>query len=147
MDRPLVCLLDACTTRVIIQDRILPPPGVVPNISLEKRIDTTVDGSFDMSRSVKLKNMQLPEFVNGGVLGGVEARMFHSLKCRYDIIFGFDFLRDAQIKCCFHTNSTANWLGVKLDRKLVDPYVINNASIDIEMQPYHFYKEILLAMC
>ena len=75
------------------------------------------------------RNIQLLEFVNDRVVGRVEARLFHSPECRYDIIFGRDFLWSANMKFCFHTN-TINWLGVTLDMKPVDCYMISNV-IDI----------------
>ena len=103
-----------------------------------REITTTVNGSFDTSKSVELRNIQLPEFVNGRVVGGVEARLFHSTKCWYDIMFGRDFLRSAKMKFFFHMN-TVDWLGVKLDTKPVDHYMIDNV-IDIELQPRGFYK-------
>ena len=87
------------------------------------------NGSFDKSGSVELKNIQLPEFVNGIVVGGVEARLFHSSGCKYDIIFGQDFLWACQLKLCFHTNNV-NWFGVKLDMKPVNHCMIDNV-IDI----------------
>ena len=100
VDRPIVCLLDTCSTGTMLQARTL-PPGVVLNISPEKRITTTANGSFNTSKSVELRNIQLLEFVNGRVVGGLEARLFHSPECRYDIIFGRDYLRSARIKICF----------------------------------------------
>ena len=87
---------------------------------------------------MELHNIQLPEFVNGRVVGGVEASLFHAPECRYDIIFGTDFLRSAQMKFCFHTN-TVDWLGVKLDVKPVNHYMINDV-VDIGLQPRGFYK-------
>ena len=94
---------------------------------------------------MELHNIQLPEFVNDRVVGGVEARLFHSPKCRYDIIFGRDFLRSAKMKFCFHTN-TVDWLGVKLDMKAVDHYMIDDV-IDIGLQPRGFYKENIMEIC
>ena len=93
--RPLVCLLNTDSKGTMMQTRDL-SPGVVPTISPEKRITTTANGSFDTSKSVELRNIQLPKFVNGRVVVGcVEARLFHSPECRYDIIFGGDFLTSA----------------------------------------------------
>ena len=142
--RPLVCLLDSGSTGTMIQSRAL-PPGVIPNVSKQKRITTTANGSFDTSRSVAVEHIQLPEFVNGRVVGGVEARLFDAPSCRYDIIFGRDFLRLAKMQLNFHTN-TVNWLGVELEMKPVDHYMIDDV-IDIGMQPKGFYQENIMAMC
>ena len=145
VDRPLVCLLDTGSTGTMIQARTL-PPGVVPNISPEKRITTTANSSFDTSKSVELHNIQLPEFVNGRVVGGVETIFFHSPECWYNIIFGRDFLRSAKMKFCFHTN-TMDWLGVKLDPKPVDHDMIDDVIDILGLQPRGFYKENIMETC
>ena len=75
----------------------------------------------------------------------MEARLFHSPGCRYDIIFGSDFLRSSKMKFCFHTN-TINRLGVTLDTKPVDHYMIDD-DVYIGLQPRGFYKENILQMC
>ena len=94
---------------------------------------------------MELHNIQLPEFVNGKVVGGVEARRFNSPECRYNITFGRGFLRSAQTKFFFHTN-TEDWLGVKLNMKLVDHYM-NDDAVDIGQHPRSFYKENIMEMC
>ena len=48
-DRPLVCLFNTGSTETMIQSRAL-PPGIVSYISLDKRIATTSNGSFNTSR-------------------------------------------------------------------------------------------------
>jgi len=94
---------------------------------------------------VAVEHIQLPEFVNGRVVGGMEARLFDAPSCRYNIIFGRDFLRLTKMQLNFHTN-TVKWLGVELKMKLVDHYMIDDV-IDIGMQPKGFYKENIMAMC
>ena len=119
----------------------------------KERITTTVYGSFDiikisgatLSRSVELQNIQLSEFVNSRVVGGVETRLFYFSECRYDKILGRDFLRSAKIKFCFHTN-IINWLGFTLDMNPVDDYMIEGL-VDIGLQPRGFYKENTMEMC
>ena len=59
---------------------------------------TTSNGSFDTPKSVELHNIQMSEFANIRVVGGVEVRLFYSPECRYDIMFGRDFLRPARMK-------------------------------------------------
>ena len=56
-------------------------PGAKPNISNRKRITTTINGSFDTSLSVQLNDISLPEFVNGRIIDGIEARLFDSPTC------------------------------------------------------------------
>lgn len=89
----------------MVQERCL-PPGAKPNISKTKRITTTINGSFDdTSLSVNLSDISLLEFVNGRTVDGVEARLFGSPTCRYDIIFGQDFLRKTNMKFIFADNT------------------------------------------
>ena len=64
LDRPLVCLLDTGSTGTMIQNRCL-PPGLKPMISKEKKITTTINGTFNTSLSANLSNISLPGFVNG----------------------------------------------------------------------------------
>ena len=137
VDMPLVCLLDTCSMGTTIQTRAL-SPCIVENISSDKRIATTETSPSDTSRSMELQNIQLPEFVNIRVVG-VEARLFHSPECRDGIIFGRDFLQASKMKFCFYTN-TVNWLGVTLDTKQVDHYMIDDAIV-IGLQPRGSYKE------
>uniref|UniRef100_A0A7S4ARN9 Uncharacterized protein n=1 Tax=Pseudo-nitzschia australis TaxID=44445 RepID=A0A7S4ARN9_9STRA len=49
------------------------------------------------------------------------------------------------MKFCFHTY-TVDWLGVKLEIKPVDHYMIDDV-IEIGMQPRGSYKENILDMC
>ena len=79
-------------------------PGAQQKISKEKKITTTINGTFDTLLSVNLSDISLPEFVNGRTVDGVEARLFDSHTCRYDIIFGRDFLQKTNMKFCFKRN-------------------------------------------
>ena len=96
------------------------------------------------TRSVEFWNIQLPEFVNGKVGGGREARFCHSPECRNNITFRRDFLQASQMKFCFHTN-TVKWLGVKLDIKSVDRYMIDDA-IDNGLKLRRFYNKNIKKM-
>ena len=80
LDRPLVCLLDTGSTGTMVQYRCL-PPGATPRTSNEKRITTTINGSFDTSQSIDLTDISLPEFVNGRTIDGIDARLFDSPTC------------------------------------------------------------------
>ena len=141
VDRSLVCIPATGSTWTMIQSRSL-PPDVVMNVSPEKRMTITANGFFNTLRLMKLRNIQLPEFVNGRVVGGMETRLFHSPECRYDIIFGRDFLQSSMMKFCFHTNTT-NWLGVTLDMKPVNHFMIDYV-INVGIQPRDFYKENII---
>ena len=80
LDRPLVCLLDTGSTGTMVQYQCL-PPGATPRTSNEKRITTTINGSFDMSHSINLTDISLSEFVNGRTIDGINARLFDSPTC------------------------------------------------------------------
>ena len=116
LSRPLLCLLDTGASCTMIQRRAL-PYGCVPRRSLRKQMTTTANGMFDSSESVSLEHISLPEFVNGRVVDGIaQARLFDSENCRYDIIFGRDFLSRTQMKFCFDT-MTVEWLGARITMK------------------------------
>ena len=133
LDRPLVCLLDTGSTGTMIQNWCL-PPGSRPMISKEKKITTTINGTFDTSLSVNLSDISLPEFVNGRTVDGVEARLFDSHTCRYDIIFGRDFLRKTRMKFCFNRNRV-EWMGASITMKPVTHYNMLTEATDMGFQP------------
>jgi transposase InsO family protein len=133
LDRPLICLFDTGSTGTMIQQRCL-PPGAKPNISNQKRITTTINGSFDTSLSVQLNDISLPEFVNGRIIDGIEARLFDSPSCRYDIIFGRDFLKKTNMKFCFERN-IVDWMGASITMKPVDHYNMISEVTDYGLQP------------
>ena len=142
LDRPLVCLLDTGSTGTMIQYRCL-PPGATPMISNEKRITTTINGSFNTSQSIDVKDISLPEFVNGRTIDGINARLFDSPTCRYDIIFGRDFLRKTNMKFCFARN-IVDWMGASITMKPVNHYNMLADAEDVGLQP-HTGKKTSLA--
>ena len=133
LDRPLVCLLDTGSTGTMVQYRCL-PPGATPRTSNEKRITTTINGSFDTSQSIDLTDISLPEFVNGRTINGIDARLFDSPTCRYDIIFGRDFLRKTNMKFCFARN-IVDWMGASITMKPVNHYNMLADAEDVGLQP------------
>ena len=121
LDRPLVALLDTGSTNTLIQQRCI-PPGARPKVSQFKSITTTANGTFDTSTVIQLQTIQLPEFVNGRYVDGIEeARLFDQRDCRYDVILGRDFLRKAGIKFCCKTN-TVIWADAKIEMKPPNHY-------------------------
>ena len=121
LDKPLLCLLDTRSTTTMIQWKAL-PAGCVPMKSNVKSVTTTANGTFDTLMSVSLRDIVIPEFVNGRIVivdGVPGARMFNKPSCRYDIIFCCDFLQAAGMKFCFDTN-TIHWIDAKIDTKPVN---------------------------
>ena len=133
LDRSLVCLLDTGSTGTMIQNRCL-PPGSQPMISKEKKITTTINGTFDTSLSVNLSDISLPEFFSGRTVDSVEARLFDSETCRYDIIFGRDFLQKTNMKFCFKRN-LVKWIGASITMKPVTHYNMLSEVEDMGFQP------------
>ena len=103
-------------------------------ISNQKRITTTINGTFDTSLSANLSDISLPEFVNGGTVDRVEARLFDSPTCQYDIIFGRDFLQKTNMKFCFKQN-IVDWMGASITMKPVTHYNMLSKLEDIGFQP------------
>ena len=116
--RPLVVLYDSGSDGSLINGRTL-PKGVVPIVSEKQQVTTTANGTVDTSRSVWLEEIRLPEFANNRCVKGVQAKIFDSPTCRYDVILGRDFLRAAGIKLCFSSN-TMQWWDRIIDMKTVN---------------------------
>lgn len=75
------------------------PAGCVPMKSNMKLVTITANGTFNTLMSISLRDIAIPEFVNRRIVDGVPGvRMFNKPLCRYDIIFGRDFLRAAGMK-------------------------------------------------
>ena len=110
------------------------PPGTQPMISKEKKITTTINGTFDTSLSVNLSDISFPEFVNGQTVDGVEARLFDSHTCRYDIIFGRDSLQKTRMKFCFKRNRV-EWMGASITMKPVTHYNMLTEATALRFQP------------
>ena len=45
-----------------------------------------------------MEHIQLPEFVNGRSIEGLQTNVFHSPSCPYDVILGTDFLQAIGMK-------------------------------------------------
>jgi len=102
--RPLVILYNSGSDGSLINGRTL-PKGVVSIVSEVQQVTTTANGTFDTLRSVWLEVIRLPEFANNKCIKGVQAKIFDSPTCCYDVILGRDFLRAAGIKLCFSSNT------------------------------------------
>lgn len=119
--RPLIALPDSGSTSTLVQQRAL-PPGCQINHSNQQTVATTVNGSFDTSKSVTITQMQLPEFVNGRTIDGTSnARIFHAPSCRHDITFGRDLLTKAGIQFCFDTDAV-QWRDDRVTMKPTSCY-------------------------
>ena len=101
---------------LLIQRQVL-PHRCTPTRLPRQEVTTTANGSFDMSLSVSLADMQLPEFVNGQTIDGIaQAKIFDSPDTRYNKILGKNFLKQAQINLQFK-DKTVQWINLKIDMK------------------------------
>ena len=66
----LKVLLDSGSNATLMHERCL-PMGAVPIKAPRTQTTTTASDSFDLSRSVHIRGMQLPEFTNHSVIDGV----------------------------------------------------------------------------
>jgi len=82
--RPLVVLFDSGSDGSLI-NRTAIPKGIVPMVSEVQQVTPTANDTIDKSRSVWLDEIRLPEFANNRCIKGVQARMFNSPTCRYDV--------------------------------------------------------------
>lgn len=55
-------------------------------------VTTTTQGTYRCDERIFLRNIRIPEFVNGQHICGVGAHLFDSPTCPYDVILGQDFL-------------------------------------------------------
>jgi len=100
----LIVFYDSGIDGTLINTRAV-PLGATPAISVNAQITTTANRTFTMSRSVWLDQIRLPEFMNRRCIKGVQAKLFDSSTCRYDVILGKDLLRAAGIRLCFNTDT------------------------------------------
>ena len=129
-------VVDTGSTGTMVQQRCL-LPGAKPNISKQKQIKTTINGSLDKSLSVNLSDISLPEFVYGRMVDRVEARLFDSPTCWYDIvIFGRDFLRQTNMKLFLLVIQYIWWERLSITMKPVNHhYNMLAEACDVGYQP------------
>ena len=111
--RALTVLLDSGSSHTLIKDSSL-PYGTTPDKSSPKRT-TTTNGVFATTARVVLTDVKFPEFGNHRI-DVIEADVFHSPTCRYDVILGRDILRIMGAKLDFHTQ-TIVWLDRQIPMK------------------------------
>ena len=68
-----------------------------------------------------MKDLSLPEFVNGHKITNLSAQVFDSKNCSYDVILGRDFLKSIGLDIQFSTGSV-KWLDTIVDMKQILMY-------------------------
>jgi len=87
--KTLCALMDSGSSATLIHARAL-PPGAVPTV-IAPITNNTAAGDFNITRQVTLNDIRLPEFGNA-VSQEIDAYVFDSKNCPYDIIVGRDWL-------------------------------------------------------
>ena len=117
----LKCLLDSGSTRTMIHRRALPEKVIPLKLKQTKRI-TTLAGEMNTTDMVHLRDIKLPEFDKNRRVMETKALVFDK-KCRYDIIFGTDFLSNAGINLNY-MQGTMEWFENILQMR--EPWEMDN---------------------
>ena len=126
--RALTVLMDTGSSHTMIKLTSLPHGASVTSSAPKKT--TTTNGTFTSNAQVTLTNVKFPEFGNH-LINKIQADVFDSPTCRYDIILGRDILEIMGATIDFDQH-TIRWLGRDLPMK--DPREIrfNSASREHE---------------
>ena len=73
--RPLIALCDSGSTGTLIKDTSL-PFGAKPIITKHVTVSTTTQGKHECNETTFMEHIQLPEFVNGRSIEGLQANVF-----------------------------------------------------------------------
>ena len=117
----LKVLLDSGSMVTLIHKRAL-PKGVQGKLLSEAKNMTTLAGNMSASRMVKLRDLRLPEFNKNMNIEEHKALVFDA-NCRYDIIFGSDFLTKVGMKINYE-EKVVEWYDSKLP--LRNPKALEN---------------------
>ena len=111
--RALTVLLDSGSSHTMMKRTSL-PHGAIPTPS-HSRKTTTTNGTFATNSMVTLTDVKFPEFGNHSI-PKIEAAIFDSPTCRYDIILGRDILKLMGAHINFSTH-TVSWMGREIQMK------------------------------
>ena len=117
---PLISLCDSGSTGTLIKDSSL-PFGAKPMITDHVTISTTTQGKHECNETTFMEHIQLPKFVNGCSIEGLQANVFHSLSYPYDVILETNFLQAIGMKFDYQHN-VIQWLDVIVNMKNVCDY-------------------------
>ena len=130
---PLIALCDSGSTGTLIKDTSL-PFGAKPIITKHVTVSTTTQGKHECNETTFMEHIQLPEFVNGWSIKGLQANVFHSPSCPYNVILGTDFLQAIGMKFDYQ-HDVIQWLNGIVDMKNVCDYKNFLEVQDMRLQP------------
>ena len=107
-------LFDSGSTNTLINSNCL-PNGATPSLMGESLNCNTAAGPLKVNREVYLEHIMLPEFDRSTSIDVQKAVVFDA-PCRYDVIFGADFLSKAGIDTKFSTG-TVEWMEKSVPMK------------------------------
>ena len=116
--RLLRVLFDSGGSATMIHDRCL-PKGCVPTVLTNTVTSNTIAGNFTSNTCVYMREIILPEFDRNKKIDGQGAFVFQE-DCRYDVIFGRDFLSKTGLDIRF-ANNTMQWMNVTVEMKDIPP--------------------------
>jgi hypothetical protein len=91
------------------------PVGVSTHLLTSMEKCQTIAGTFDSSRTVRLREILLLEFDKTKRICGTKAHVFDA-KCNYDVILGRDVYSDIGVMLNFETN-TVKWMDREIAMK------------------------------
>ena len=90
-------LLDSGSNACLIKKSAL-PEGVIPRDLANSKSFNTLAGKLSTQQMVTLRDVRLPEFDKNRRISQQRTLIFDNEHCKYDIIFGTDFLSKTGIK-------------------------------------------------
>lgn len=100
-------LLDSGGSTTMIHQRVL-PSGADVRTSATSKPCTTIAGNFNANKTVKIRDVFLPEFNNSKRIYGGIVTVFDIKDCPYDVILGREFLTELGITIDFN-NLNVKW--------------------------------------
>ena len=82
---------------------------------------TKTQGTYSSRAFIHIDNISLPELINSRSIQGLNANIFNSSTCPYDIILGWDFLQQIGLKIDFLIDSI-QWFNTILTMKNISEF-------------------------
>ena len=89
-NRPFLCLFDSGSNLTWVKEKSL-PHGIQSHLAGQPIVGSTMAGTFTSTKAVDLAGITIPELSPSRAVTKLHARVMEA-DCRYDIIFGRDFL-------------------------------------------------------
>lgn len=134
--RLLKVLFDSGTTKTLINRRAV-PKNAKP-VSISRRSFSTLAGHMDTSHMVKMRDVRLPEFNKNRSIDEQAALVFDNKDCKYDIIFGSDFLARAGLVLDY-VSKEVEWFGDTIP--LRDSHHLTTPEFNAMMDAVEFYSQ------